>query len=162
VYAIRTFFIGYTSSAIAVRVFGGGLSDRLGHRTVAASSLLLYGAVVASAGVLAPYHLGLLGLAFGTAHGAAYPSLMALLVQGTPLSRRPRALGIANGAMSVGISAVAPAGVVAARFGYPALFALVGGLTSGAALLLVPRHRLGAAALRRFRLFVSLWGGMAR
>ena len=162
VHAVRAFFIGYTSAAIAVRVFGGRLSDRLGHRMVATTSLLLYGVAVGSAGVLAPFHLGLLGLAFGTAHGAAYPALMAMLVQATPLARRPRALGIANGAMSLGISAVAPAGVVAARLGYPALFALVGGLTSAAALLLLPRDRLGQAALRRFRAFASLWGGLAR
>jgi len=162
VHAVRAFFIGYTSAAITVRVLGGRLSDRLGHRAVATASLLLYGGAVASAGVLAPFHLGVLGLAFGTAHGAAYPALMALLVQGTPIGRRPRALGIANGAMSLGISAVAPAGVVAARFGYPALFALVGGLTSAAALLLLPRDRLALVALRRFRSFASLWGGLAR
>lgn len=162
VHAVRAFFIGYTSSAIAVRVFGGRLSDRLGHRAVATAALLLYGVVVASAGLLAPFHLGLLGLAFGVAHGAAYPALMALLVHGTPLGRRPRALGIANGAMSLGISAVAPAGMVVERLGYPALFALVGGLTSASALLLVPRDRLAPAALRRFRSFVSLWGGLAR
>jgi len=118
--------------------------------------------VVASAGVLAPHHLVLLGLAFGTAHGAAYPALMALLVHGTPLERRPRAFGIANGAMSLGISAVAPAGVIAARLGYPALFALVGGLTSAAALLLVRSDRLAPAALRGFRSVVSLLGGPAR
>jgi len=162
VHAVRAFFIGYTSAAITVRVLGGRLSDRLGHRAVATTSLLLYGVVVASAGLLAPFHLALLGLAFGTAHGAAYPALMAMLVQRTPLARRPRVFGIANGAMSLGISAVAPAGVVAARLGYPALFALVGGLTSAAALLLLPRDRLGQAALRRFRAFASLWGGLAR
>jgi predicted MFS family arabinose efflux permease len=159
VHAVRAFFVGYTSAAITVRVFGGRLSDRLGHRAVATSSLLLYGGAVASAGILAPYHLGLLGLAFGTAHGAAYPALMALLVQGTPPSRRPRVLGVANGAMSLGISAVAPAGVLAARLGYPALFALVGGLTSLAALLLIPRECLAPAAMRGFR---SLFDGPAR
>lgn len=162
VHAVRSFFVGYTSAAIAVRVLGGRLSDRLGHRVVATIALLLYGVAVGSAGVLAPFHLGLLGLAFGTAHGAAYPALMAMLVQGTPLQRRPRALGIANGAMSLGISAVAPAGVVATRLGYPALFALVGGLTSAAALLLLPRDRLVGAPLRRFRSFASHWGGLAR
>ena len=159
VHAIRAFFIGYTSAAISVRVLGGRLSDRLGYRAVATTSLLLYGGVVASAGLLAPYHLALLGVGFGVAHGAAYPALMALLVNGTPLSQRPRALGIANGAMSLGISAVAPAGVVASRLGYPALFALVGCLTSAAALLLVPRERLAPFAARGFR---SLFGGLAR
>jgi hypothetical protein len=109
---------------------------------VATAALLLYGAVVASAGLLAPFHLGLLGLAFGVAACTPWSS--------------------ANGAMSLGISAVAPAGMVVERLGYPALFALVGGLTSASALLLVPRDRLTPAALRRFRSFVSLWGGLAR
>ncbi len=139
--AVRLFFIGYTASAILVRVLGGRISDRLGHGLVAAAALLLYGGAVASAGLLGAHHLFLLGVSFGTAHGAAFPALMALLIHGTPPRRRPGVLGMANGAMSLGICAVYPAGVVAARLGYPALFAIAGGLTAASAALLVPFHR---------------------
>ncbi|HEY4183438.1 MAG TPA: MFS transporter [Polyangia bacterium] len=136
VHAIRSFFVGYTSAAIAVRVLGGRMSDRLGHRGVAMAALLTYGCVVASTGLLGPHHLALLGVAFGLAHGAAFPALMALLIHATPPQRRPRALSIANGAMSIGISAVFPAGVLVARLGYPMLFAVVGTVTAAAAALL--------------------------
>jgi predicted MFS family arabinose efflux permease len=155
VQAIRIFFIGYTSSAIAVRVLGGRLSDRLGHGAVPLAALVLYGCVVASTGLLGPHHLGLLGIVFGMAHGAAFPALMALLIQGTPPEQRPSVLGIANGAMSLGICAVFPAGMLAARVGYPLLFALVGGLTSLAAAVLVRarvrdvRERPGPASASR-------------
>jgi MFS family permease len=141
VHAVRTFFIGYTASAISVRVFGGRISDRLGHGFVATAALLLYGAAVASAGLLGSHHLFMLGVAVGTAHGAAFPALMALLIQGTPARRRPGVLGMANGCMSLGICAVYPAGVVAARLGYPALFAIAGSLTAASAALLVPFPR---------------------
>jgi MFS family permease len=145
--AVRMFFIGYTASAISVRVFGGRISDRLGHGFVATAALLLYGVSVASAGLLGSHHLFTLGVAVGTAHGAAFPALMALLIQGTPARRRPSVLGMANGCMSLGICAVYPAGVVAARLGYPALFAIAGGLTAASAALLVPFPR-GARSFR--------------
>jgi MFS family permease len=140
--AIRPFFVAYTAAALAVRVLGGRLSDRLGHRAIAARALALYGLVVAAAGLLGPHHLAALGLAFGLAHGAAFPALMALLIAETPARRRPRVLGIANGAMSVGISAVFPAGLLVARLGYAAVFALVGCLAAASsALIRAPNGR---------------------
>jgi predicted MFS family arabinose efflux permease len=143
VHAIRAFFIGYTGSALAVRVLGGRTSDRLGHGTVAAAALLVYGFVVASTGLVGPHHLLALGSAFGLAHGAAFPALMALLLKSAPTADRPRVLGIANGAMSVGVSAVFPAGLLVARVGYPAMFAIAGGLTAASAALIWRRRRVG-------------------
>lgn len=139
--AIRSFFVAYTTAALAVRVVGGRLADRLGHRLIAATALFLYGCVVASTGLLAPHHLVVLGLGFGLAHGALYPALMALLINLAPSARRPRILGLANGAMSIGISSVFPAGLLVARAGYPATFAVAGGLVALASLLLRKRPR---------------------
>jgi predicted MFS family arabinose efflux permease len=143
VHAIRAFFIAYTCAALAVRLLGGRMSDRLGHGSVAAGAILIYGCVIASTGWLGPRHLVLLGVGFGLAHGAAFPALMALLVSGTPPARRPRVLGIANGAMSVGISAVFPAGMLVKPLGYTTMFALAGGLTAAAAALIWNRPRTG-------------------
>jgi MFS family permease len=142
VHAIRLFFIGHTASALAVRVLGGRMTDRIGHRSVAVAALAFYGLVVASAGVLGPHHLFVLGIGFGLGHGAAFPALMALLISGATGADRPRVLGIANGAMSTGISAVFPAGLLIARLGYPTMFALAGGLTAAAAAL-IRRPRSG-------------------
>lgn len=141
VHAIRAFFIAYTCAALAVRVLGGRLSDRLGHASVAGGALLVYGLVIASTGFLGAHHLVLLGIGFGLAHGAAFPALMALLVTSTAPERRPRTLGIANGAMSLGISAVFPAGMLVKPLGYVAMFALAGGLTATSAALIWRRKR---------------------
>jgi predicted MFS family arabinose efflux permease len=139
--AIRTFFISYTVAALAVRVLGGRLADQIGHRSIAMIALVKYGLVVASTGLFGPHHLVPLGIFFGLAHGAVFPAMMALLINSTPPSSRPRVLGIANGAMSLGISAVFPAGMLVARLGYPAMFAIVGSLVAaGAVLLRRPRE----------------------
>ena len=141
--AIRSFFIAYTASALAVRILGGRLADRLGHRAIACRALLLYGCVVASTGLLGPHHLAVLGLLFGLAHGAVFPALMALLIHLAPPARRPRILGIANGAMSVGISSVFPAGMLVVRVGYPAMFAAAGVLVALSSTLLRKGGPLG-------------------
>jgi len=138
--AIRSFFIAYTASALAVRVLGGRMADRLGHASVAAWAVFFYGGVVASTGLLGAHHLAVLGLGFGLCHGAVYPALMALLVGGAKPDQRPRVLGIANGCMSLGISAVFPAGLLVKPLGYGAVFALAGGLTAASAFLLRRRQ----------------------
>jgi len=138
--AIRAFFIAYTVAALGVRGLSGTLFDRLGHRSVGTKALVLYGAVVAAVGLLGPGWLTALGLAFGIAHGAVIPSLMALLLHSAPHYRRPRILGIANCAMSVGIAAVYPAGALVDRFGYPVVFVATGALTTCSALLLRERR----------------------
>ena len=140
---IRDFFIGYTGAAITVRLLGGRLADRLGHRMIATVALALYGGVVACTGLFGPHHLYALGICFGLAHGAVFPAVMALLINNTPPHLRPRVLGIANGAMSIGVSSVFPAGALIARIGYPAMFAIAGGLVALAALLI---RRGGEAA----------------
>lgn len=139
--AISAFFVAYTASALAVRVLGGRLADRLGHRAVAMGALVMYGLVVASTGALGPHHLAILGVGFGVAHGAVFPAMMALLINSAPSQRRPRILGIANGAMSLGISAVFPAGYLVKHLGYPALFAIAGGLVTASAALVRRRPR---------------------
>ena len=134
--AIRAFFVSYTVAALAVRILAGRLFDRLGHRAVGVKALAMYGLVVASAGIIGPGWLTTLGLAFGLAHGAVIPSLMALLLNAAPLEHRPRTLGIANAAMSLGIAAVYPAGGLVGRLGYPAVFIATGVLTACSAWLI--------------------------
>lgn len=136
VLAIRPFFFAYTAAALGVRVLGGRMVDRIGHRLMASAALALYGVTIASTGVVGPHHLAALGFFFGLAHGAVYPAIMALLINYTAVDRRPRVLGMANGAMSIGVSAVFPAGILVSRVGYAGTFAVVGVLVAAAAAII--------------------------
>jgi MFS family permease len=139
VHAVRGFFVAYTVTALAVRVFGARLADRLGPARVAFASSVAYGVMVAVAGLAGPAHLVLVGGGFGLAHGAAFPSLMALLLGDVPPSARARVLALGNGAMNLGISTVLGVGLVAERWGYPAVFVFAGFLNVvTAAVLLRP------------------------
>ncbi len=132
------FFACYVAAAIGVRLVAGGIGDRLGHRRVGASSAVAFAlAVVAFSLVERPLSLGLVALAFGAAHGWAYPSMNALFVERAPQASRGRAMAVFNLAFNVGITISAfAAGEIAERLSYSVMW-----LTMGAAAL------VGAAAL---------------
>jgi predicted MFS family arabinose efflux permease len=134
--AVRGFFGAYTVAALAVRLVSGRFSDRYGYRRVSWAAGLCYGLAVVAAGVLGPAHLVLLGAGFGAAHGAVFPSLMAMVLAGAPGRRRSRALALANGSMNFGIAGVLLLGMVAGRAGYPTVFVAAGIVTLAAACLL--------------------------
>jgi len=93
-------------------------------------------------GGFGPGHLGVVAALFGVAHGVVYPALMAQLLTGAHPTDRPRLLGWANGAMNIGVVALAPLGDAIQRIGYPVTFFLLGAATSlMAALLLAPAGR---------------------
>jgi MFS family permease len=140
IHAIRPFFVAYTVAALAVRLFTSRLADRFGYRLVAVTALALYGAVVAATGLLGPGSLVATGACFGAAHGALFPAIMALLLRGTASARRPRLLGLANGAMSLGNVAVIPVGMLAERLHYPAVFVATGLVTAATAALLLRKR----------------------
>jgi len=139
--AVRGFFAAYTIAALAVRVLAGRIADRVGPRRVACAATVLYGLSVIAVSALGPAPLALLGASFGAAHGAAFPALMALILAGAERRRRARALGIANGAMNLGIAAVSALGLVAERTGYPTVFVIAGGLTLATAAALARERR---------------------
>jgi predicted MFS family arabinose efflux permease len=87
--------------------------------------------------VLGPWHLILVGAVFGVAHGIIYPALMALVLTDVAAIDRARLLGWANGAMNLGVVALAPLGSVIQRVGYARTFATVGILTGAMALVLL-------------------------
>jgi MFS family permease len=134
--AVRGFFAAYTVSALAVRILAARLADRLGYRCAAFGGTLLYGLTVAATGAAGPAHLVLVGAFFGTAHGAVFPAVMALLLTDARGAERARALGLANGALNLGVASVLGLGWIAGRLGYPAVFYLAGALNVMAAPLL--------------------------
>jgi MFS family permease len=120
---VRWFFVGYTVSVVAGRIFLGQLGDRAGRRNV--SMWMLCGYAVASA-LMVRFEVDLLaayGLVFGAAHGLAYPTLNALLIEFLPVSRRGLAMVLYNGGFNLGSSIGAFAwGVLAAGSGYAAVY----------------------------------------
>jgi MFS family permease len=133
---VRGFFIAYTATALAVRIGGARLTDRLGHQRTALVGGVGYGLTVVAMGLFGPRHLVLLGGAFGLAHGIVFPALMALILESGRPEARPRLLALANGAINVGIVGVGMLGAVAERAGYPAVFVATGAITFAAGLLL--------------------------
>ncbi|HVV16647.1 MAG TPA: MFS transporter [Polyangia bacterium] len=139
---VRAFFVAYTVAALASRFGIARVIDGGGHGRAAAGAGLIYAVAVGAMAVLGPWHLVLVGAVFGVAHGIIYPALMALVLTDVVAIDRPRLLGWANGAMNLGIVALAPLGTVIQRAGYPRTFATVGistGLVSLA--LLAPTGR---------------------
>jgi MFS family permease len=123
---IRSYFISYTASVLAVRFLLSDTVDRVGPQRAAVTALLLYTVVVFSMRFLGrgPLGLGTMGAAFGVAHGFLFPAIMALSVAGLPVAERGRMLALTNGAFIGGTALVLPLGFVAAHTGYPAVFAL--------------------------------------
>jgi MFS family permease len=130
--SFAAFFVAYVVSAIAVRLAAGGLGDRSGHRRVAIFSLAGFAVVVSALSLVhSTTSLVLLGLGFGVSHGWAYPSLNALFVSGAPAAARGRAMSLYNLAFNVGVTLAAfSGGELAERFGYSAMWLVMGGLSS--------------------------------
>jgi MFS family permease len=143
---VRGFFVAYTVTALALRIGGARLTDRVGHRRTALAGAAGYGLVVILAGIAGPSHLVVLGALFGAAHGVVFPALMALILTGTAPAARPRLLAFTNGAINLGIAGVGLLGMLASRLGYPALFVITGAVTATTALVLVRRSPPRSAA----------------
>jgi MFS family permease len=124
------------------------LADRLGRARVGAAALGFYALVVAGTAWLQPGWLWALGLAFGLAHGAFYPSLNALALEGA--SHRGRGIIAAYfiAAFNAGVLVVTfGLGQVAEAHGYPTVFLLVALLTASGCPLLFGRVRRKASWL---------------
>jgi MFS family permease len=140
--AVRGFFITYTLTALAVRVGGTRLVDRLGRRNTAFAGAAGYGLVTIALAAAGPEHLIPLGAAFGVVHGIVFPALMALVLGESAREERPRLLAFANGAINVGIAGLGAIGSIADRAGYPSVFVVTGVITTATAgLLLLPATR---------------------
>jgi MFS family permease len=128
-YSITPFYNAYVICAVLVRVFAGGLSDRVGRHPVVLPSLL--GQAVALAGlalVTREWQLWPIGAVFGVTHGLYYPALQALIIERAPAARRARAAASGNFAFAVGMSLAGfGGGALAQAHGYPLVYATVAG-----------------------------------
>lgn len=153
---VGLFAVAYSLAAAGVRAGGGQWIDRLGPGAVIRPALALQAASAAGLGALAllpPVAAlgGLLaaGLVGGVAHGFLYPALSARVVDLTPEARRGRAIGVFSACILAGNAAGAMGfGPVARGIGSGPMFALLGSLLAGAALLARRPGRPGGATVR--------------
>lgn len=144
---LSTLFTGYTVAALAVRLLFGNLADRVGRARVGGSALALYSLVAAATAGLARGWLGPLGLAFGLAHGAFYPSLNALALEEAPREKRGIVGGYFNAAFNAGVLLVTFCfGQVAQSYGYRLVFLLVACVSATGCFALFGRGRKPALA----------------
>jgi MFS family permease len=122
---VAVLFVGYTCTALFVRLGLGSAVDRWGRRPAAFVSLVLYALTALAAASLQPSWLFVLGLGFGVAHGLAWPSLCALAVEGAARGRVGSALTRVQAAFGIGsMAAVWCGGHLVTSFGYPTAFVL--------------------------------------
>lgn len=127
---VSPLFAGYTVAALFVRLAFGNLPDRLGRARVGGAALGLYALVVGTAAALSRGWLGPVGLVFGLAHGAFYPALNALVLEGVAREARGTVGAYFNAAFNAGVLLVTFVfGQVAEAYGYRIVFVLVAGLT---------------------------------
>jgi MFS family permease len=122
---VAPLFIGYTATALIVRLGFGSYMDRWGRRRTAFGSLSLYAVAVLAAAVLSPSLLFPFGLLFGAAHGVLWPSLNALAVQRAPAGRSGTALTRLHAMFGVGaMGAVWGIGWLVGAIGYSLSFVI--------------------------------------
>jgi MFS family permease len=139
---ISPLFAGYTAAALLVRLAFGNLADRFGRARVGSAALGLYSMVVAATGGLEHGWLGVVGLGFGLAHGAFYPSLNALVLEGVGRGQRGTVGAYFNAAFNAGVLLVTFCfGQVAQLYGYRVVFLLVACLSSTGCFVLLGQAR---------------------
>jgi MFS family permease len=127
---VSLLFAGYTAAALFVRLAFGTLADRVGRARVGVAALAVYTVVVATTAGLGRGWLGPVGLGLGLAHGAFYPSLNALVLEGVAREARGTIGAYFNAAFNVGVLVVTLGfGQVAEAYGYRIVFLLVACLT---------------------------------
>ena len=100
---VSAFYVAYTITAVGVRVVGGGLADRIGHRPVLLPAMLVLAIAVASiASVHSVPALVGSGFVFGLAQGFIYPTMNAYAVGLVDPSQLGRAQSSYNGAFNLG------------------------------------------------------------
>jgi MFS family permease len=135
---VRGFYMGFTTAAVAGRIFLGGLGDRLGRRGVSIGMLFGYCACAFALRHLNPNALFFYGLAFGAAHGILYPTLNALVLEVLPVDRRGLGLVLYNGAFNCGSSLGSLGwGTLAKQRGYSSVYAVASLTAAVAALILL-------------------------
>ena len=131
---VRDLFLGYTAGALVVRVALGGLLDRFDRRRLASMACGAYALVVLATSALRPGWLLPLGLGLGFAHGALWPVLSALAVEGTDARVRGALMTWFGGSFHLGVTlSTLGFGLLAHSVGYRAVLVIAAAGTASAA-----------------------------
>lgn len=149
---LKSFFIGFTVTALTVRIGMGSFTDRVGSLKVSIVSMSLYALVPPMLGFLGPEHLLIVGGLLGFSHGALYPALTALALERCAPGSRGMVLSLLNGAFNGGMAISGIVfGWVAAESGYAVAFGSSAVVTALGVALLVSLKRLSPGSLPRVR-----------
>lgn len=134
---VASLFVGYTVTALFMRLGLGGFVDRWGRRRTALAALAVYACTVLAASALSPELLIVLGFGFGIAHGLAWPALTALAVESAAPGRVGSALAGMQAYFAAGtMSAVWVGGQLVDARGYPVAFTIVAAAVASGVLAL--------------------------
>ncbi len=148
---ISLYFLSYSAAAVAVRVFGGKIADRVGEGRVIPYALGMTGGGLLSLiflnGIVV---LTLSGILTGAGHGLLYPCLNAMAVRDEPIGIRGKLTGIFTGGIDFGAFVGSLSlGYVGEWTGYRTIFLLAGlALCSGLVIYLKQRN-LGSLVAAR-------------
>jgi MFS family permease len=143
---VSAFFVGYTLTALTIRVGLGTLADTWGRRRVAFAALVLYGLVAFMTAYLRPNLLFFAGAGLGLSHGLLYPAINAIAAEGVPHARRGAVMSYFYGCFAAGFAFwVLGLGVFARAHGYPIVFTLTG-LLVWLSIPFLPKKPQGASA----------------
>jgi predicted MFS family arabinose efflux permease len=148
---IGSFFFGYALAAIAIRILGARLPERLGPRRILLPALVAYGVGL----VLTPYTPGpasllAVGLVCGTGHGYIFPILSVLVVARTPSAVRGAVVSLYTGMIDLGTTLGGPIlGALATGFGFRTMYAGAAAALWLAALAMQIADRPGVVLVRR-------------
>lgn len=122
------FFLTYTVTVTAVRIFGGRVSDKWGRKVIASPGLLM---VSLSLGAMyfveSPLTAVLISFLYSFGYGFLYPTLSALVIDKARADERGKAMGAFNASYSMGINFLAfPFGVIARDYGYETMYIVAG------------------------------------
>ena len=122
------FFIAYTFSVIAVRVFGGWIPDKYGKKKSSIPAFFVYAASIIMLGFADNWiELLLSGALFGLGHGLFYPAVYALVIDLTSEIDRGKAISICSVSFTFGgMIGVFIYGVVAEEWGFSRMFEILG------------------------------------
>jgi MFS family permease len=135
---VGSLFIGYTITALGIRVLFGAWLDHFDRRRLALRAACLYSVVVLATTGLQPGWLFPLGLALGLAHGTLYPVLSALLIDGSAPELRSTLLTYYGGSFNIGmVVSTLGFGTLARGIGYRGVFVLAGVLSLSSIVCLV-------------------------
>ncbi len=122
------FFIAYTFSVIAIRVFGGWIPDKYGKKKAAIPAFFIYAASIIMLGFADEWiELIVSGVLFGLGHGLFYPAIYALVIDLSSEADRGKAISICSVSFTFGgMLGVFIYGVIAENLGFEYMFKILG------------------------------------